>query len=314
MVMEREARLLAVGAASPGDLTTPELKHSSSLADVLRASLVASVGRLVAHDLGVRTGDDAEDVHQMRVASRRLRSDLRTFRPVLDEEWMRHQRAELKWLGGVLGKVRDADVLVGRFRDQAQGLPEGDAAEVEPVLGRLVRQRASDVEVLRQALSGDRYLEIVGRLAGGPPESSLRPEAHRRATHELPRLVARPWRKLRQAVKGLPDEPTSEDLHEVRILTKRVRYASEAAAPVVGKPAKRLAKAAAGLQGVLGDHQDAIVAEDWLRRAATDATGVQVLAIGELVAVQRAEAAACRRAWPEAWSKVDRKKRRSWLT
>ena len=93
----------------------PPLDFASTPTDVVRAAIARSTARLLAHDPGVRLGDDPEDVHQARVATRRMRSDLRTFRRVLDEDWDESMRDELKWLGGLLGAVRDTDVLLDRL-------------------------------------------------------------------------------------------------------------------------------------------------------------------------------------------------------
>jgi CHAD domain-containing protein len=102
-------------------------------------------------------------------------------------------------------------------------------------------------------------------------------------------------------------------LHEVRIRAKRLRYACEAVAPVVGKPAASLARAAADLQGVLGDFHDAVVAEAWLRAASADAPAAQAVAAGQLIARQRDEAAHCRATWHHSWKRLRHKKLRAWL-
>jgi CHAD domain-containing protein len=107
-----------------------------------------------------------------------------------------------------------------------------------------------------------------------------------------------------------PDSP-DEELHHTRILAKRARYAAEAAAPVVGQEAQRFAKAAAGLQTVLGEHQDAVVAQGWLR--ANAGGGRRALAAGQLLARESARAAAARADWPRAWKLLNRKKLRAWL-
>src|SRR5439155_1633439 len=102
--------------------TGPELRHDEhrfegaagpppSAGDVIRNALAASVARLIAHDPGVRLGDDPEDVHQARVATRRLRSDLRTFHSLLDADWTQALRQDLKSIGRDLGAVRDTEVL-----------------------------------------------------------------------------------------------------------------------------------------------------------------------------------------------------------
>src|SRR4029077_9719881 len=106
----------------------------------------------------------------------------------------------------------------------------------------------------------------------------------------LPALVRRPWRQLRRAVAELGEQPEDAALHQVRIRAKRGRYAAEAAIPVFGKAAERFADAVADLQGVLGDLNDAVVAEAWLREAAARAPAAQVLVVGELIARQRQKA------------------------
>jgi CHAD domain-containing protein len=118
---------------------------------------------------------------------------------------------------------------------------------------------------------------------------------------------------LYRAVEALGDDPADHALHEVRIRAKRVRYAAEAAAAVIGKPARKLAAACAELQGVLGDMQDAVVAEAWLRHEATSMSPGQALIAGELVAMQRQDKAACRATWSKAWKAASARQLRSWL-
>src|SRR5436190_23325302 len=120
----------ALGPRAAGSPEVPpvHLHPGSQAGDAVRAAMAAGVARLLRHDPGVRIGDDPEDVHQARVATRRLRSDLRTFSPLLDGEWLEALRDELRWLGAALGAVRDADVLADRLRRQAATLPEADTA------------------------------------------------------------------------------------------------------------------------------------------------------------------------------------------
>ncbi|HSS10934.1 MAG TPA: CHAD domain-containing protein, partial [Acidimicrobiales bacterium] len=157
---------------------------------------------------------------------------------------------------------------------------------------------------------------------GAAASRQLRPELEaskpvplgdRPARDVLPGLVRRPWKHLQRAVDALGDEPPDPALHEVRIRAKRIRYAAEAAAGVIGKPARRLAAAVAGLQGVLGDLQDAVVAEGWLRHAAASASPGPALVAGELVTMQRQQQRECRAAWPAAWKAASAKPLRAWL-
>jgi len=182
-------------------------------------------------------------------------------------------------------------------------LPERDARGVATVLRRLARQREAARAALLEAMAGARYANLLDALVAGASDPALAGDADRKAVDVVPDLVRRPWKHLNREVKRLDDDPPDEALHKVRIRAKRCRYAAEAAAPVIGKPAKQLAKAVADLQTVLGDHQDAVVAEGWLREAAA-ASGVSALAAGELISLQRAEAAASRDAWPAAWKAV----------
>ncbi len=307
-------RALGARAMAPPEVVPAPLGHDPTGGQVVRNAIAASVIRILVHDAGVRLGDDAEDVHQARVGTRRLRSDLRTFRPLLVEEWAEPLREELSWLADALGAVRDADVLTERLRRQAALLPEVDAASFAPVLRRLADEREVARAALAQTMASDRYVALLDRLVLAANAPLLAPEADKHADDAVPALVARPWKKLRNAVRALPAEPADEELHEVRILSKRARYAAEAAVPAAGKPARRFAEAVAGVQGVLGDHNDASVAEEWLRRHATGSDVTQALALGELVGVQRAEAALCRQAWRKAWRKADRKWLRTWLS
>src|SRR5436190_7535261 len=111
----------ALGPRAAGSPEVPpvHLHPGSQAGDAVRAALATGFARLLRHDPGVRIGDDPEDVHQARVATRRLRSDLRTFRSLLDQEQAQVLRDELKWAADLLGDVRDADVLLERLRTQA---------------------------------------------------------------------------------------------------------------------------------------------------------------------------------------------------
>jgi CHAD domain-containing protein len=315
-------RALGARALGPPELAPVTLEDDATMADVVCAAIVNSTTRMLRHDPGIRIGDDPEDVHQARVGTRRLRSDLRTFAPVLVEEWLGPLRDELRWLAGALGAVRDADVLAERLRRQADALPARDASGLAPLFRKLAAERERAGEELLAALSGERYVALLDRLVAaaqdhdnphGPTIDMFRAEAALPAVELLPELVARPWRHVKKAVSELDAESPPEALHEIRIRVKRARYAAEAASPVFGKRARNFGKALADTQGLLGDHQDAMVAEEWLRHAVVRAGAVQAMAAGELIAVQRAEAAACREAWPASWRELDRKKLRSWL-
>lgn len=306
-------RALGSRALAPPEVELVTLGKRPSAADLVRQAISAAVDRIMRHDPGVRIGDDPEDVHQARVGTRRLRSDLRTFGPLLEEGWLSPLREELRWLAGALGAVRDADVLIERLRRQAAALPEPDTAALAPIFRRLAKDRDQARAELIEAMEGPRYVALLERLIDAAAQPRCRKSAEAPAAEVVPGLVAGPWRKLQKGVKALPADPPDADLHRIRILAKRTRYAAEAAAPLVGKKAAAFAKAVADLQEVLGDHQDAVVAEAWLRAAVEGADAAVSLAAGELIAVQMAEAAEGRRRWRKAWKRASAEKLRTWM-
>lgn len=307
-------RALGPRALAPPEVEVPDLDDSATLSDVVRAATAAGFARLLQHDPGVRLGGDIEDVHQARVAARRLRSDLRTFRKLLDPERAAPLRDELQWLGAELGFVRDADVLLERLHDQATLLPAVDGRAVAGLLRRLETQRTTAGATLQAALDSDRYLRLLDLLVDAIERPPVNDDAFAPARLALPGIVRGPWKHLLQAVDALDEHPEDEALHDIRIRAKRTRYAAEAAAPVLGKSAQRFAKAVARVQSVLGDLQDAVVAEDWLRAAGAKGPAAQALVAGQLVAVQRDAMEVSRRSWAEAWDEVAGKKLRSWLS
>jgi CHAD domain-containing protein len=290
-----------------------EVDGGSSVEALLRHDLIAGTLRLFRHEAGVRIGEDPEAVHQARVATRRLRSTLRTFSSLLEPEWTGRLRDELKWLADLLGEVRDTDVLLGRFRDHLAALPAEDAKVGPRLLAGLVEQRDTARRRLLAGMAEDRYATLLDDLVAATAAPALLPGADRPAAEVMPALVAKPWKKLRKAVRKAGDDPSDDELHQIRIRAKRARYAAEAVEPVIGTPAERFADAAADLQDVLGDHHDAVVGEAWLREAAGGARRDVALVAGLLVAAERESAAASRDGWRPVWKALDRRKLRAWL-
>src|SRR3989442_9896786 len=116
-------------------------------------------------------------------------------------------------------------------------------------------------------MRSDRYIDLVERLVEASRAPALPADAQQRAELVIPALARRDWKQLRKGVAALPDQPADPALHRIRILAKRVRYAAEAAEPIAGKIAGRTADDAAALQDVLGDHQDSVTPQQWLREA-----------------------------------------------
>src|SRR6185437_7242559 len=260
--VEREAKLAkAIDLPSSSAALSPEIDGRSTMADVLRAALGAGLARLLDHDWQLRLTPStpaAVDVHQARVATRRLRSDLKTFGDFLDPVWVRHVRTDLKWCGAALGEIRDTDVLAEQLSDAPL-----------PIRRRLAVQREAAAQNLTEVLGSRRYLDLLDKIHAGARRLPLRAGAEREvkrpARKVMPPLVRGRWRAVRRRVRRSGSHPAPAQLHRIRIKAKQLRYAAEAATPVVGKPARRMASAAERVQTVLGQHHDAVAAEDWLR-------------------------------------------------
>jgi CHAD domain-containing protein len=306
-------RALGPRAQAAPDLHERPLRPKPTAAQVLAAGMGKAARRLVEQDPIVREGSDDEGVHQARVATRRLRSDLRTYGELLDDAWSAPLRAELKWLADALGEVRDADVLHARLDRQLATLRRPDRVVGAGILEVLAGQRAEARANLLRTLDSERYLRLLDLVVDGAASPRTLPAADRPAVDVLPRLVRTPWASLEKAANRLRPGSADEELHEVRIRAKRARYAADVAALVIGKPARRLADEVAALQEVLGEHQDACVARDWLRRAAVDVDAPAAFVAGELAAKQDQEADALRSAWPPAWRRASKGKLRAWL-
>jgi CHAD domain-containing protein len=282
--------------------------------EVLRASLVDAARRVIENDPVVRADEHIEGVHQARVGTRRFRAHLRTFRPIIDRAWAAPVSDELKWFAAVLGPVRDADVLAIRFRRQLGALDDpADTTAASELFSVLARQREAALELLLETMDTPRYRRLLALTIDAAREPQLLRKAEAPARTVLPKLVRKPFGHVKRAVEALPDHPLDGQLHALRVKVKRARYAVDASVDTIGDEARPLQRALRSLQEVLGDHQDAAVAEAWLRRHVPDLSPQAALAAGELVAAQRAEAAALRTAWPDAWKACTRTRAVEWL-
>ncbi|MDQ6901077.1 MAG: CYTH and CHAD domain-containing protein [Candidatus Dormibacteraeota bacterium] len=307
----KHVRALGPAAQRPPEAAPPELGPKPTAGEVVRRALADAVTLVLSHDLGIRLAGQPEDVHQARVGTRRLRSHLRTFRPLLDRDWAAALRDELAWAAGELGAVRDQEVLLERLQGHLDLLPAEDRRAGESICARLAATAEESRTALRTTLAGKRYAELLERLVAAADSPQLQGEHESPAAQVLPPLARKPWAELRAAMQKLEPKSADEDLHACRILAKRARYAAEAVAPAAGPAAERFARATAALQTVLGEHQDCVTASLWLRSHA--GAGRRAFAAGELAARELVEAEKARTGWPKVWQRLDRPKLRAWL-
>jgi len=272
----------------------------------LRAALDTRLRALLAHDPGTRVGEDPEELHQMRVAVRRMRAMLKAARPLLDRSWADDLRAELGWLGRSLGPVRDADVLIDRLRGRATAFDDTSRYAVETLIGALVTAREIARAEMLDVLGSRRYATLLRRLATAVSRPLPAGPAGGGAA-ALVELVRAEYRRLSKAVAAAGEDPPDEVLHALRIHGKRLRYTGELAA-AGRKPVRQLVESTVALQDVLGEHQDACVAQHRVRLLLDglgDVADVGVaFAAGRLVEREEASRIEMRQAWLAAWQLV----------
>lgn len=310
--LSKLSRAVGMRALQDPDVVVVDLGDEPGAGDVIRAAFARSVHRFMVHMPAVQLGRDPEALHQARVATRRLRSDLRTFGPLLDEPWVSSLRDELRWLGGTLGTVRDIDVLTLRLVETSEQLPEADRFPLHVLMTMLKAERKKRRRALLESLGQRRLLELTDRMVEAANAPRLLPASDHASRDALLELVRAPFDRLMQTAVELSTEPADADLHRIRIRAKRVRYAAEAVSPVIGKKAVRFASAAAALQDELGELQDAAVAHAWLYQAAQDHPAV-AFAAGQLAGFELARADSARKGWGKPWRKLSRGKMRSWM-
>jgi CHAD domain-containing protein len=275
-------RVLGPAALEPPDVDVMPLPSKPTARQVIQSAFASSVARLLLQLPAARLGTDPEGVHQARVASRRMRSDLKTFEPLLDSEWSTGLEAELEWLIDELGAVRDADILGAKLRDVIARHPEIDPDAARAVLQQVRLERRRDRRRLLRHLVDQRAMVLFDHLVAASVDPAMARRADRPARDVMPKLVRKRWRRLDRAIGRLDRHPAPAELHAVRILAKRVRYATEAVAPAVGKQARRFAKDAARIQDALGELNDAAVAGAWLTEVGERLDGPAAFAAGQM--------------------------------
>ncbi|MFB7994001.1 CHAD domain-containing protein [Streptomyces sp. NPDC056002] len=292
-----------IGPRPPRPAADPETP-----ADHVLAYLRAQRDAIVDLDPAVRR-DLPDAVHQMRVATRRLRSALRSYRKILDRAVTDPIGDELKWLAGELGVDRDQEVLTDRLAAAHAELPR--ELSTGPVRNRLRTwsraRRSGSRRHLIAVLDGKRYLALLAALDALVDAPPLRAEQPKNA---LAKAVLRDYKRLAGRVEGAldtdPGPARDLALHNARKAAKRSRYAAEVATPALGHRAKDVGKHAKELQSLLGEHQDSVMAREALRDLAAQAhaAGESSFTYGLLYGREEALAERVEAELPPLWAKA----------
>jgi CHAD domain-containing protein len=303
-----EAGLVASGlqqAPGPEEFGSTEIGPASTIGETALAVLRRQFATMLEHEPGTRLGDDIEELHDMRVATRRLRAAIKLFADYLPVDAVR-LGDELAWIGRAIGAVRDLDVQIVQIDEWAEALPEADRGQLDRLRVLLRDERSAERAEMLAALDSRRYETFVrrfgrvlrtGRGSRTPPARAVAPE-----------LIERRYRKLRKAVRQIEASSPPPVYHGARIAGKKFRYALEFLADVYPRRTQSLVKSTVALQDVLGAIQDADVAVGRLRGLAADASAglppETVFAMGEVAERYRVEMRDLQTQVPSAWAKV----------
>ncbi|MFC9845138.1 CHAD domain-containing protein [Streptomyces sp. NPDC060223] len=286
-------------------------KEPVSAGDHVLAYVCAQRDAIIELDPAVRR-DLHDSVHSMRVATRRMRSTFRSYGKILDRAVTDPIGDELKWLAGELGVDRDQEVLTERLTQALDELPRNLVSG--PVPARLNTwsdaRRGGSRQRLIDVLDGKRYLDLLIALDALVADPPLLKAAEGDPSTVLAKAVRKDFKKVSDLIAEALDRPSGADrdfaMHEARKKAKRTRYAAEAAAPALGKPAADLVKSMKSLQSLLGDHQDSVMAREALLELGAEAyaAGESAFTYGVLYGREELRAAEAEAALPEAWAKI----------
>jgi CHAD domain-containing protein len=295
-------------------------KPSASAAGVVKAYLKVQVATLRSLEPAVRA-DEFDSVHQMRVATRRLRAALRSFGSVIPRSRTAQVAAELKWLGGLLGEARDGEVLPRHLLASLETVPvELLIGPVQArVQGHYAPRRASAREVVIKAFASVRYAKLLANLDQLAHDPPLGPKAGAPARDVLPAAVLKAYkqasRRMRRARQAPRGEARDVALHEARKSARRARYAAEVTRPASGKPAKKFARQMKKVQSVLGDHQDTVIARQAARDLGISAhlAGENAFTYGLLYECELHQSERLQSRARTVWKKASRPRHRTWM-
>ncbi len=304
----------------PSLVEGPELTiaRDDRFVDATYKVLRRQFGRVLWNEPGTRLGWDPEKLHDMRVATRRMRAALRVFRGALSARRHDALKRDLKWVGGALGGVRDLDVYLKHLDEETaeHGLAES------PAMARYVEAMKAERERARRAmlrvLDTQRYASFVERLQrfleAGPPARSAAPVANNPAVVEAAGVIRHNLARVLKKGRSLGPGAADRDLHKLRIRCKRLRYACEFFEDVFGREAHDFAKRVVELQDVLGAHQDSVVAREMLHDFADGVSETRrgdrelLLVVGRLMAYHEGHRRETRARFGKIWKRFDRKK------
>ena len=283
-----------------------------------RKVLYLHLGRMIQNEPGTRDGQDIEALHDMRVATRRMRSAFRVFAPFFKSRAIQPYVSGLRQTGRVLGAVRDLDVLMAKAQAYLEALPPENAGDLDPLFDVWLAQREKARQKMIAYLDSAKYRDLVQAFklfletpgAGARTDDSIPPEPMR-VNHVVPELIYARWAGV-QAFGPIWEGAPVSVLHALRIECKRLRYSLEFFEPVLGPTAGEVISEVVRLQDHLGNLNDASVANallsDFLFSPASEGTSERIIAPGVVtyLAAKQRELQMLIDTFPEAWERFNR--------
>jgi CHAD domain-containing protein len=310
-----EAGLKALELPLPGAPSPPELTldSSDSVAEAALKILAQQEYRMRANTEGTIQDLDDEYLHDLRVAVRRARFAVRQFKSILPPEPQAELKEDLKWIGGLLGKVRDLDVFLDVLRGELEAIGADDVIRRQIFEHQESERRVPQLE-LKEALRSERYQRLTERLRApsrNPADEGSRLEESSTVEDFGRRRIRKRAAKV-LANTGREERFSEEELHQLRIELKGLRYTCEFYRELYPDRLRALIDALVGLQDSLGGHQDAVVAEARLQSLAetfrgADATCELGLVFGRLLERQSQKAVRHREEFFRLWGKASKR-------
>jgi CHAD domain-containing protein len=313
-----EVGLKSTGLESPGasDFGSTRIEPTLSIGEVARANLRRHLGSWLAREPAARLGEDVEQLHELRIAARRIDTTLKIFEDFLPRSFGR-QRPAWKVLVRSLGGVRDLDVQLAELAHFARELNESNAQQLEPLRNRLEAERRVARTRMLSALDRASTRRLIERMRYALASPDVVPVRRNNPAAALvaPKVIRRTFRKVRQAAREARANPSPASHHFLRRRAKRLRYAIESFEGFYGKSADDLLQAVRRLQRSLGAHQDAHVAANRFK-AMVGARGYRLppetlFLMGVFAERQRIAAGDARRRFPKGYGRVRRRRWRA---
>lgn len=284
------------------------------MAEAGRKILLKELMRMLQHEQGSRTGEDIEDVHDMRVAIRRTRSAMRLLKPYLKAKAIRPYNRGLRHLGWVLGEVRDLDVMIENLKAYQQTLDPEQAAAFQLVIDELDRRRALAREALNEYLDAKAYRRFIRDYSAfllQPMHNSFHPAdgavAPYQVRHVLPAMIYDRLAAVRAYDTVLP-EANAATLHALRIEFKRLRYTLSLFSDVLGPQAEEFVETIKGIQDHLGHLNDSSVARARLEGLADDPEAPYAEALAGYLAHLETHENGLKDGFAEVWERFNSRK------